>query len=519
MTKALRHKDLFFDFAVALSLITLIYIEPLREFIFTSAQDAYYLPTYGYYDYLICLGVLLSSFAIAFLALRVIRKIDNFYLNLVSSFLIFPALLNPVFMIVSSIRGSEPRVEGVVYTFSIMPINIKILFGVLFLTCLLIFIRFYWQIFRSVRLLCMATFPFAILVIGQLLWHTVVSLPERNTPDKVAESSLNARSTSKSSEGRKVFILLFDELDYRLAFPERPAFLRLPEFDRFSEQAIVFTNAPSLAPDTKLAIPSLLTGKRVNSVTIIDHKTIQLHVKGIEESQSLPSTPNLFSEANQSGWSLSIVGAYHPYCRMFHELYTTCTRLWKVDPEYLKHHLGEHDMFLRRLTNAVLSAFPDPNPNFERVWQYGVILQDVKQMVKAFDVNLIYAHIMLPHAPYIFSAKRGRLTSFNFSPWGYFDNIVLADHFLGEIRRTMEQAGLWDETTVLITSDHPWKKAERYDGKRDDRIPLLLKMPGQRESVVYEHQFSSEHVKDLILSILAARTTDPPSVVSWIKAR
>ena len=119
---------------------------------------------------------------------------------------------------------------------------------------------------------------------------------------------------------------------------------------------------------------------------------------------------------------------------------------------------------------------------------YGIVLQRVKGMVHRFDVNLIYVHLQVPHTPFIYDARRRRMTSFNFSITGYIDNLALVDNFLGEIRRTMEDTGLWEGTAVLLTSDHPWREANQYDGKTDSRIPVLLKMPGQKDTVVYDNE-------------------------------
>src|SRR6266404_889647 len=52
-------------------------------------------------------------------------------------------------------------------------------------------------------------------------------------------------------------------------------------------------------------------------------------------------------------------------------------------------------------------------------------------------------------------------------------------------RCSIENAGTWGETTVLFTSDHPYREAESFDGKSDPRIPYLLKMASQNGGGVY----------------------------------
>jgi len=175
-------------------------------------------------------------------------------------------------------------------------------------------------------------------------------------------------------------------------------------------------------------------------------------------------------------------------------------------------------MFLQSLQAAFLDGLPG-NAQIGHAAAYSMIVNRVKKMVERFDSHLIFVHLLQPHDPPIYNAERKSLTYLNHSPFGYLDNVVLTDNFLGEIRRTMESAGLWDSTAVLITADHPWRESHRYDGKTDNRIPFLLKMPGQTEATVYTPEFSSEHVKDLVLSILAKEVVDPPTVSTWLKQR
>ena len=146
-----------------------------------------------------------------------------------------------------------------------------------------------------------------------------------------------------------------------------------------------------------------------------------------------------------------------------------------------------------------------------------LILQPMKEMISRFDVDLIYLHIMLPHKPIIFNRQTGRMTPFNYSPWGYYDNLALTDKCLGEIRRTLENAGLWESTTVLVTSDHPWRKAKKYTGKVDSRVPLLLKATHQQEAIVYEREFPPMRIKDLVLRILDGHLVDLNTITTWLE--
>jgi hypothetical protein len=312
-----------------------------------------------------------------------------------------------------------------------------------------------------------------------------------------------------------VLVVVFDELDYRLLFDERPTSVRLPEFDRLTERAVKFTNVPSFSQHTLEAIPTLLVGNRVVRTTVVNQDTLLLHFKEAEDGQSFSSVSNLFSEARQAGKTLSIAGTYHPYCRLFRGLYKDCYQDWRKEPHWQSPHRLVDDLWLR-IQSVFLEAIPYPPYTIEAIWRYHVVLQHTKEMLARFDVDLIYLHIMLPHKPIIFNGQTGQMTPWNYSPWGYYDNLALTDQYWGELRRTLEQAGLWDKTTILITADHPWRKAKKYTGRSDARIPLLLKIANQQEAAVYKNEFPPTRVKDLVLRMLDRPMTDPRILTTWL---
>jgi arylsulfatase A-like enzyme len=83
----------------------------------------------------------------------------------------------------------------------------------------------------------------------------------------------------------------------------------------------------------------------------------------------------------------------------------------------------------------------------------------------------------------------------------------------------MEQAGMWDGTTVLISSDHGYRGAEVLDGKKDSRIPFILKLAGQKQGRDYSPEFNTIVTSDLLLSILRGELQTPEAVSSWLDGR
>ena len=96
---------------------------------------------------------------------------------------------------------------------------------------------------------------------------------------------------------------------------------------------------------------------------------------------------------------------------------------------------------------------------------------------------------------------------------------------MGEVRRSMEDTGTWETTTVFVTSDHWWKTgvqgsssqpsstSAEEDGSRgrsdSQRVGVLAKRTRVRVQV-------KDRNADALLALLRGKVCTPNSVVSWI---
>ena len=101
---------------------------------------------------------------------------------------------------------------------------------------------------------------------------------------------------------------------------------------------------------------------------------------------------------------------------------------------------------------------------------------------------------------------------------GYFNNLMLADRDLGNLRRAMEASGVWDKTWVILSADHSWRESWVFDGQRDLRVPFLLKAPGAGSPITYSPRMSTVLTHDLILAILRGELGSEESAVTWLDA-
>jgi hypothetical protein len=70
-------------------------------------------------------------------------------------------------------------------------------------------------------------------------------------------------------------------------------------------------------------------------------------------------------------------------------------------------------------------------------------------------LSLVMVHFPAPHWPCMYDRRK---KDFTFEGGcNYFDNLELVDRTFGDLRRSMERAGLWEDTVVLVSSDHWWR--------------------------------------------------------------
>jgi arylsulfatase A-like enzyme len=148
-------------------------------------------------------------------------------------------------------------------------------------------------------------------------------------------------------------------------------------------------------------------------------------------------------------------------------------------------------------------------------------------------VNLALVHLPIPHPPGFYDRATGQVSARERN--SYLDSLALTDRSLGELRRAMEEAGLWERTAVLVTGDHWWRAREQWLPQggpatmnwhaEDDtivpptneyRVPFILKMPGRARGVEYGPAFNTVLSHDLLLSILRGETNTPEDVAGWL---
>lgn len=317
---------------------------------------------------------------------------------------------------------------------------------------------------------------------------------------------------------RRVLWMVFDEMDEYFSFQGRPKGLELPAFDRFRKESVYATNAYPPASQTLLSLPSYTTGRLYSEAHPSSREQLELTECGSKKNTRWSEEPTVFSDAMKLGLQSAIVGWYLPYCRTLRGTYDLCN--WVSGFQYQYHEDLQSNLL--DVASRIFGVREDANEIHGDVQE--AVLRKARRVVVDPRFGLTFLHWPVPHHPGIRGVKGLEgIYPGNEEVSGYFGNLVLADRTLQEMRHRLEVSGLWDHTTVIVTSDHYWRFApekflqERGDTIRHYQVPLMIKLAGHVDGVAFSGGINTVVLRDLVGKILTKEVTAPAQLVSFLK--
>ena len=326
----------------------------------------------------------------------------------------------------------------------------------------------------------------------------------------------------------RVLWILFDEWDKTLTFDERPAGLHLPELDRFRAESLSAQSAFAPAFFTIISVPSLLTGKLYVDTRRDGPSEMLMTYRRDGAPDLLSQQSTVFTEARKSGINAAAAGWYLPYGRLFDGLSygfrptddepepTLAQHMWEPVHAYLVALPLVKRLGIAR-TTAEVNAIAH-----ERT--YHEVAAVARRLASDSSFGMVFLHMSVPHSPFIYDSESGQFSTRRSTT--YIDGLALVDRTLGEIRQRMEQSGTWDTTTVLLSSDHPfrtklWTVPTQFRGRpvevhQSHTVPFLLKLAGSRQAVEYTKPLQTIVTKDLLSAVLNGKVTTPEQAAVWL---
>lgn len=352
--------------------------------------------------------------------------------------------------------------------------------------------------------------PLALLTNGVALFYVVkprIKFTKRLPAEKILHTHEN-----------KVIWLLLDEFDMRLGFESRPEGIKLPNLDKFLESSLYATQALPPCHCTEISIPALITGQMVKETTVSANECI-LNLESTNKNIPLTSCKTVFETAHKNGFNSAVSGWYHPYERLIGHQLDTCR---SYEPANQENSLPKQGIaYIFGLLRSLIET-PRYSPfgqslsvkQWIKTWDY--ILRDSIEFSTRKDLDLIYLHWTIPHAPYIYDTKTKTCSLKNSPIKGYFGNLELADKGFGMLLHSLDEIGELENTSFVISSDHWWREAGQYDGRIDQRVPFIVKLPGMNKQYKYTKKFNTVLSSNLVLDLLDRKISDVDTLVSWL---
>jgi hypothetical protein len=398
-----------------------------------------------------------------------------------------------------------------------------------------------WRLNKTIRIVqsfFLILAPLFFVYAAQGLWaYAFVDLY------RVGTGKASAPFLAQSENTRRAVWIVFDELDERLLFDRRPDRIQTPEFDRFRSEAVSADHAIPPARETLLSMPSFLLGESIKKVEL-DTSQLLFEDGNGASLNNFAKQENIFRRVRAAGFNTAVAGWYLPYCRLIGSDVSDCA--WAslgpavVCAERLIHRRAFLDKLAfmvrwqARLTfpdlvaSRVMDATPDDllGRRLQNIRAMELVMQNGIRMLRNPKLNFILLHVPAPHPPGFWNS---RLHRFVVADADYLDNYELADEVLGRFRKTLEGLGAWDNTTVLVTSDHSYRtglwieqgvwnaETATVSGSRQyPYVPFLLKLPSQRTPYGYRREFNNRVSGDLLLKILAGNINTPQEATGWM---
>lgn len=332
--------------------------------------------------------------------------------------------------------------------------------------------------------------PLLLLTVPRAAWIGLTGQLDRRFDDNPGEPRLPGPRMAV-----RVVWVIFDELDYRLAFSERPAGLALPAFDSLAGEALVAEAAYPPAPNTNESLPSLILGETVERTEGAGPREAWLWMADSTRRSTDAVTP-VFAWARQLGANSGLVGWNLAFCRT--GLGRGLSRC-RWSPSGMV--VGRRRPVPPTMVRQWLAATP-VNTRAIYLARFLSLRDEAERQVADSTLDFVVLHLPVPHEPWLFDRRHARLTLFRYARSGYLDNLALADRTLARLRAALAASGLGERTALIVTSDHSWRSSAAYDGRSDARVPLLVYLPWDRAHRMVEDSIATLGLGRVALALL-----------------
>ncbi|MFN0060683.1 MAG: sulfatase-like hydrolase/transferase [Planctomycetota bacterium] len=368
-----------------------------------------------------------------------------------------------------------------------------------------------WPCFARIGQTALLMFaPMPVVLLAYFAQFSAIGAPP--TPAPYLAAAATPPAVAIAARTGPVYFFVFDEWDYDETFRRSDARTEFPNLTALASTSHLFSNAHSTQVFTEKSIPNILFQANGDVRLDADGSTwIERNGQFADTTTLRPIHAQLASPDDLR----IVIGRALPYRRMLGSQVD-----WVFELPYDNgQQLGLREQFRALLFKSCfyshlpihrLFGLSHYHAEFHVFATEATHRQTLTAISRGGAQLTAFIHYLLPHPPFYYTANGVRPNFRTNEPPqhpGYRDNLAYLDRLIGEIVAAIRAAGHWETCSIIMTGDHGTLAHGTASHDHDDArarstaVPLVIKLPGQRERV---------DVGEAIL------TTD---IAAWITAR
>lgn len=481
------HKQLIKDFLVSFSYVNLCFVRIWYPLI--MPQSTFYqgrVPNYSDFTATVT-NIIIFSLIGTYLIQKVRIKGNNF---VIASLL---ALLAFSFHVFTQLK-LPPLVEYQHYIF--------------IFCCLLVISSFLSRFFHKV--ITKAIYFFLLFFSLHGIYYFIVA-PYRIyslNQDLPIKQALVQRPQHTPSKQRVIWII-YDELDQGYVFDEsKNNTLKLHNLLELYEKSFHASEAHAPTDRTVNSIFSYLIGLQVESVKPLSSTEAIIITPDTEEK--LKPQETIFYDLYQQGYNIGIAGWHIPYCFIFEKYTSTCNQFGSS-----KYNYSSSQNFFTTVVTQLRSLLPNW-ASYQHKMLYEKFWSSTKNLIINKNLDLVYLHFPIPHFPKIYDTNKMKLYSALSDKEGYPANLTLVNESIREMTDILKKYNLYDESIILVTSDH-WRRTPESYKERHYRVPFFIKLRTNfQKPYEFKTKFSSILVHSIVPKLLNGELSTVEDISNFI---
>lgn len=430
-----------------------------------------------------------------------------------------------------------PPVQRLVNGSDLLIVGFALLIGFLFSV---FYVR--WQ---AIRLFLTVLSP---VVVAFPLWFLLFTPVGR----LVMPDAIEAQADIGINNPVPVVLIVLDEFNITalLDAERRIDPVRFPNFAALASQSQWYPNAAAAYVETAVAVSAILTGRKPRgdirlNPTATDHPQNLFTILGdryalnvVESVTRLCPHTLCKGEEAAAGSSLRYKSFFADLAVIFLHIIAP-PQLGKQLPPLHAQWTGFGEELLKKgILGQNESRIHSDLAIGEKKSRESQITSFLSQIKQTSSPVLHFLHVVLPHTKYEYLesghqyvSKSGHIPAgwIDGPGWGgrwigkesliltayyqYLQQIGYVDQFLGKLRRSLEREELFDKALIIVTADHGvsfqrgLSMREVQKGNESDilKVPMFVKLPGQREGSIHERLVSGIDVLPTIADVLGLK--------------